>query len=148
MLKINAENVVKVVIVLERIHQEGVHHQKITHIWIRETVKVGVINRVRALVINNFFGIANHPTAILTITNVKKDPKAGNFVVTADLTIKGITKPIEFVADVKDHAAKATISIERTQYGIKYGSGSFFDGLGDKMIYDNFDLSVNLVLQH
>ena len=84
----------------------------------------------------------------MTITNVKKDPKAGNFVVTADLTIKGITKPIEFVADVKDHAAKATISIERTQYGIKYGSGSFFDGLGDKMIYDNFDLSVNLVLQH
>ena len=97
---------------------------------------------------DDFFGIANHPTANLTITNVKKDPKAGNFVVTADLTIKGITKPIEFVADVKDHAAKATISIERTQYGIKYGSGSFFDGLGDKMIYDNFDLSVNLVLQH
>jgi polyisoprenoid-binding protein YceI len=97
---------------------------------------------------DDFFGIANYPTANLTITNVKKDAKAGNFVVTADLTIKGITKAIEFVADVKDHAAKATISIERTQYGIKYGSGSFFDGLGDKMIYDNFDLSVNLVMQH
>ena len=97
---------------------------------------------------DDFFGIDKHPTASLKITNVVKDANAGNFVVTADLTIKGITKPVEFVADVKDHAATATISIERTQYGIKYSSGSFFDGLGDKMIYDNFDLSVKLVMNH
>jgi len=97
---------------------------------------------------DDFFGVANHPTANLNITDVKKDANAGNFVVTADMTIKGITKPITFTAEVKDHAASANITIERTQYGIKYGSGSFFDGLGDKMIYDDFELSVNLVLQH
>jgi len=28
---------------------------------------------------------------------------------------------------------------------VKYGSESFFDGLGDRTIYDEFDVDVNLV---
>lgn len=97
---------------------------------------------------DDFFGIENHKTATLKITEANKRGDSNNYEVMADLTIKGITKPIEFVAQVRDHGAKADISIDRTLYGIKYGSGSFFDGLGDKMIYDNFDLSINLVLTH
>ena len=35
-------------------------------------------------------------------------------------------------------------NIDRTKFGIKYSSGSFFKNLGDKMIYDNFSLTVNI----
>lgn len=97
---------------------------------------------------DDFFGVANFPTAELKITDVSKRGNTNNYEITADLTIKGITKPVEFIAQVNDHSAKADISVERTQYGIKYNSGSFFDGLGDKMIYDTFDLSIELVMQH
>ena len=40
--------------------------------------------------------------------------------------------------------ANATIKVDRTAYDIKYGSGIFFEGLGDKTIYDEFDLVVDL----
>ena len=32
----------------------------------------------------------------------------------------------------------------RTKYGIKYGSKSFFESIGDKAIYDDFELTVAL----
>ena len=38
------------------------------------------------------------------------------------------------------------IKIDRSKYDVRYGSNSFFDNLGDKAIYDEFDLTVNLVL--
>ena len=40
--------------------------------------------------------------------------------------------------------ATATLKVDRTNYDIKYGSGSFFDNLGNKAIYDEFDLVVDL----
>jgi hypothetical protein len=42
-------------------------------------------------------------------------------------------------------SATASITIDRSQFNVKFGSGSFFDGLGDKMIYDEFTLDVTLV---
>lgn len=67
----------------------------------------------------------------------------------ADLTIKGVTNPIEFNAKVTVDGdqlnAEGVITVNRTLFGIKYGSGSFFQGLGDKMIYDDFTLTFNIV---
>lgn len=108
----------------------------------------GAAKLVGHLSSDDFFGIANHPTAELVITDVSRRGDTNNYEVSADLTIKGITKPVEFIAQVGEHSAKADITIDRTEYDIRYGSGSFFDGLGDKMIYDNFDLQVNLVMKH
>ena len=98
---------------------------------------------------DDFFGVATYPTANLKITKVKATGKNGNYEVTADLTIKGITKPIMFTttiieADGTMHA-NSNIVIDRSKYDVKYGSGSFFDDLGDKTIYDEFTLTVNLV---
>ena len=39
------------------------------------------------------------------------------------------------------------IVIDRTKYNVKYGSGSFFDNLGDKTIYDEFKLKIALNLK-
>ena len=59
-------------------------------------------------------------------------------------TIKGKTEIITFNTDINKDSAVAKIKIDRTKFDIKYGSGSFFKGLGDNMIYDEFDLNINL----
>lgn len=93
---------------------------------------------------DDFFGVPNHPTASLTITDVKETKRAGSYSVTADITIKGITKSITFETSVSDANATANVVINRTEFDIKYGSGSFFDNLGDKAIYDDFELALDL----
>jgi len=93
---------------------------------------------------DDFFGTADHPTSKLTITKVT--PTSAGYDITGDLTIKGITKPISFSATAGQYLANADITVDRTAYDIKYGSGSFFDNLGDKAIDNNFTLKVNLVL--
>ena len=45
---------------------------------------------------------------------------------------------------IKGSKATVALVVDRTKYDIKYNSGSFFDSLGDKAIYDNFDLAVEL----
>tara|TARA_R110000787_G_C13256852_1_gene430036 strand:- start:121 stop:702 length:582 start_codon:yes stop_codon:yes gene_type:complete len=93
----------------------------------------------------DFFGVDANPTSKLVFTSVK--PMNDNsYTVTGDLTIKGITKPVTLVVSMFENKATATIKVDRTKYDIKYGSGSFFDDLGDKAIYDEFDLVVDLAL--
>jgi len=99
---------------------------------------------------DDFFSVEKHPTADLTITKVIPYGTAGDYRVYADLTIKGKTEPVKFMANVTDigGAMKATanITVDRSLYDVRYGSGSFFENLGDKAISDDFDLSVELTL--
>ncbi|WKN41511.1 YceI family protein [Tunicatimonas pelagia] len=97
---------------------------------------------------DDFFGVATHPTATLTITKVK--PQANNtYQVTGKLTIKDKTNQIQFPATVTTEGsqvtANASIAVDRSEYDVRYGSDSFFDNLGDKVIYDDFHLEVSLV---
>jgi polyisoprenoid-binding protein YceI len=98
---------------------------------------------------DDFFGVATYPIASLNITKVKATNKNGSYEVTADLTIKDITKSITFTTTLVNTEgliyANSNIIIDRSEYDVKYGSGSFFDDLGDKTIYDDFTLTVNLV---
>jgi polyisoprenoid-binding protein YceI len=99
---------------------------------------------------DDFFGVEKHPTATFEITQVVSRGKPGEYKIVGDLTIKGIKKEIKFQADVEDMGDKAKavaeIVVDRSEYNVRYGSGSFFDNLGDKTIYDEFDLQVNLVV--
>ena len=92
----------------------------------------------------DFFATAKFPTSTMVF---KKIADKGNniYTVTADLTIKNITNPVTFDIAVNGNTAKTNLKIDRTKYDIKYGSGSFFDNLGDKTINDEFEMSVNLV---
>ena len=92
---------------------------------------------------DDFFGVENHPNSTLVFTKVKASGK-NSYEVQGDLTIKGITKPVTFDVSVYGSKATATMKVDRTDFDIKYGSGSFFDDLGDKTIYDEFDLVVDL----
>jgi polyisoprenoid-binding protein YceI len=99
---------------------------------------------------DDFFGVDQHPTATLAITRAIPQDSQGNYKILANLTIKGNTKPIKFFAQhSKENGrdmAKAKIKVDRSEYNVRYGSGSFFDNLGDKTIYDEFDMDVTLVL--
>jgi len=93
---------------------------------------------------DDFFGVTNHPTAKLVI---KKATKKGDYYgVSADLTIKEQTHPITFNLEMNNNTATADLVVDRTKYDIKYSSSSFFDNLGDKVIYDDFQLKVILKL--
>lgn len=97
---------------------------------------------------DDFFSVDKHPKATLV---VKSATAAGNdkYNIKGDLTIKGITQPIEFPAFIKISkkliAAKAEITVDRTKYDIKYRSKNFIEDIGDKAIDNNFILNVDLV---
>ncbi len=93
---------------------------------------------------DDFFGVATHPTSSLVFTKVEATGK-NSYEVTGDLTIKDITKSVIFDVSVYGSKATATMKVDRAEYDIRYNSGSFFENLGDKAIYDEFDLVVDLV---
>ena len=92
----------------------------------------------------DFFGTDKHPTSKLVITKVENTKTKNLYKCSGDITIKNITKKIYF--DIKTDKGKAFVKtkIDRSKFNIQYKSGSFFDGLGDNLIYDEFDLKINL----
>jgi polyisoprenoid-binding protein YceI len=99
---------------------------------------------------DDFFGVDKFATSTFTVKKVT--PGTGNNVTVAgDLVIKGVTNPISFPATVvwnADGTVTATaekIIVDRTKYGIKFRSKGMFPDVGDKMIYDEFELAIKLV---
>lgn len=92
---------------------------------------------------DDFFGTTKFPTATLVIKKIGAK-SATVYTATADLTIKGITKPVTFDMTVNGDTATTTFNVDRTKYDIKYGSKSFFESIGDKAISDEFELKVTL----
>ena len=94
---------------------------------------------------DDFFGVKKYPTANLEVISAEKVKYSKNkYRVKGILEIKSIKNDVEFEVVIDNSLAKVELVIDRTKYDIKYGSGSFFDNLGDKMIYDDFNLSVSL----
>jgi len=97
---------------------------------------------------DDFFGVQTYPSATLVITKATSKG-SGEYAITADLTIKGITNPVNFEVMLKLESnriiATADIKVDRSLYNVRYGSGKFFEDLGDKTIYDEFDLAIKLV---
>ena len=99
---------------------------------------------------DDFFSVDKFPTANFTIINAT--PIDGNTCkIDGLLTIKGTTHSLSFEAkvDVQENTVSAAgeIIVDRTKYGIKFGSGNFFKSLGDNLIYNDFTLDMNLVAQ-
>lgn len=96
----------------------------------------------------DFFSAEEHPTAGIAITGVETGDD-GTAMISGNLTIKGITHQVTFPAKVSmdgnTMTATAIFSFDRSKWDVRYGSGSFFDDLGDKIISDDIDLSISLV---
>ncbi|MGQ1786659.1 MULTISPECIES: YceI family protein [unclassified Saccharicrinis] len=95
---------------------------------------------------DDFFGVEKFPTAQLKITG-STTFKNNVAKVTGDLTIKENTHPIEFEVTKSGNKYTTTLIVDRAKYDVRYGSKSFFDNLGDKVIYDDFTLDVNLTVR-
>ena len=91
----------------------------------------------------DFFGVEKYPSAKLVITSASQKGN-GIYGVVGDLTIKETTRPITFDLKMDTESASTKLTIDRSKYDVRYGSGSFFDNLGDKTIYDNFELDITL----
>jgi polyisoprenoid-binding protein YceI len=89
---------------------------------------------------DDFFSTAQYPEAVFEITGVH------DRYITGSLTIKGITHPVGFDANIGVDGdtlrASGKIVIDRTKFGIRFRSGNFFQNLGDTLIYNDFDLNV------
>jgi polyisoprenoid-binding protein YceI len=101
---------------------------------------------------DDFFSVEKHPTATFTITKATPIAKAAagqpNYNIEGNLTIKGNTNPISFpaIVTIKNGVAtaKADVVVNRAKYDVRYGSNSFFEGLGDKAIYDDFNVAFDV----
>ncbi len=97
----------------------------------------------------DFFDVTKHETAKLTIDGIESQ-KGNEYKLKGTLTIKGISKPVTFTAVEREEkggkAVKAELAFDRTDFGVKYNSGKFFQGLGDKVINDEVKLTVDVVL--
>lgn len=99
---------------------------------------------------DDFFGVEKFPTAAFVITKVVNDGTS-EAIVTGNLTLKGITSPITFKAtltwsgDGSLIAMADKVMVDRTKYGIKFKSKSAMPDIGDKFIYDEFELKIMLV---
>jgi|SRR5690554_4974439 len=89
---------------------------------------------------DDFFGVASYPTSTLIIKSANKTENG--YYVNGEITIKDKTEPIAFELAINGNQASTQLKIDRTKFGVRYGSGSFFDNLGDNTIYDNFELDV------
>jgi polyisoprenoid-binding protein YceI len=96
----------------------------------------------------DFFHVYSFPISTFAITAVKS-VSGENIEVTGNLTVKDITRAITFPAkmEVKGGVVNANgkVTIDRTQWDIRYKSGKFFDNLADEAISDDIELDMKIV---
>ena len=63
----------------------------------------------------------------------------------ANATIKGHTEEVSFDVARNGDAFDAELVLDRSKFDVRYGSGSFFDNLGDNVILDDFTMRIHLV---
>lgn len=95
----------------------------------------------------DFFDVANHTTSTFTITSAK-EIAPNSYEITGDLTIKGITNSVTFVATVDENMTfTAPMVIDRTLWDIKFRSLKFFSDIADKAIDDMITYDITLTVQ-
>lgn len=98
----------------------------------------------------DFFATEEFPTASFAVTNVEAiEGSDTDYDVIGDLTIKGETNEVTFPAQIGITDGGLSVSgstlIDRTKWGIRYGSPSFFNDLGDSAIADEVTVAFDLV---
>jgi len=100
---------------------------------------------------DDFFNVTKYPTAKFEVTKVVNVVNSeNNAVISGNLTLKDITKNVSFPANIKNQNGTLSVlsspfKINRTEWGIKFMSNSFFDNLKDNFINDDIELQVNVV---
>lgn len=100
---------------------------------------------------DDFFNAKDYPKAKFAIKSakfLKSTAQGDNYDVTGEMVIRGkkktITVPVTLLKTDNDYVAKAKFTLNRADYNVKYNSGSFFKNLGDNLIYDDFELDMEV----
>lgn len=96
----------------------------------------------------DFFNVTQFPTGSFEVTGVSEE--AGKTMLSGNLTLKGVKQNITFPISVVNEGDMLTITseaftIDRTKWGVNFGSKTVFDNLGDKFINDEIELKINVV---
>ncbi len=100
---------------------------------------------------DDFFSVDTYPTAIFEITRLEALDAGAEMShkVYGNMTIKGITHGIAIDADIVVEetyiSAYADFDLDRTRWDVRFGSGRFFENLGDNLIHDDFNLKLNII---
>jgi polyisoprenoid-binding protein YceI len=93
--------------------------------------------------------VAKFPEARFDISGSEVS-NGGSIKLKGTITIKGISKPMEFVSSMESADGslvfKGHIEIDRTLFDVRYGSKKFFDNIADSAIDDIFTLDYELFL--
>jgi len=100
---------------------------------------------------DDFFGVEKFPEAVFEITGSERK-NGGSIEIKGNITIKGITEPIEFVSNLSENEEDdliftGHIEIDRTLFDVRFGSTKFFDNIADRAIDDMFTLDYELYLE-
>lgn len=112
-----------------------------------EGANTSLVNHLKS---DDFFSVDQYKESRFSVTKVVRQA-SNRYQVTGDLEIKGSSHPNTFEVTFDDKGKqktyKGTMVVDRTLYNIRYGSGKFFDNLGDRMIDDNFEIQFSIVME-
>ena len=89
----------------------------------------------------DFFGVEEFPTATFEITKATKSDNG--YAIVGNMTIKGVTESMEVNLTMDGNTMTTQLLVDRTKFGIRYGSASFVDNLKNKAINDDFELNIS-----
>lgn len=92
----------------------------------------------------DFFDANKYPTSSFELTGIEGNKVFGN------LTIKDKTNAIEFPATITIEGdslklVSESIELDRTKWGVNFGSKSIFPNLGDKFVSDTMKITMSLI---
>ena len=120
----------------------------ITNLDVSEAYRGKLENHLKS---EDFFDADAFPTAQLIIVKATEE-KENLYRIIADFTVRDITKSIEFDATLtpsgNSYKASANFTFDRSEYEVKHRSGSFFMGLGDKLIDDEIKVAISVITQN
>lgn len=102
---------------------------------------------------DDFFDVTRHPTARFSFDEVEvcsDKPGCRNLKLLGELSLRGVTNPlvIEAAAGFTPEgraALQSVFTLDRTRWGVIYGSGKFFRRLAGHLVNDEIELQLRIV---
>ena len=96
----------------------------------------------------DYFDVKRFPFATIELSQV--DSLTDNTVqITGYLTIKSVSRLVSFPATVSIQNgilnASAKLTIDRTQWGLNYRSGKFYEKFADQIVSDEMEFEIKIV---
>lgn len=101
---------------------------------------------------DDFFAAAEFPYAVFRVSSASGSIADGKIKLIGKMNIRGITQQETLTMAVRDGGngemkLVGNLRIDRSKYNVRYGSGSFFSNLGDKLIEDAVPLKIEVLAQ-